>query len=332
MVRRRPLSRYNIRGLKIPVPEGKTFDVVGMGLNAVDDLCVVPHYPSFNSKTRIHALHRQGGGQVATAMVALARWGVRVRYIGKVGDDERGRFSVRSIRQEGVDVSHVTVEPGATSQFAFIIIDARNGERTILWDRDERLRYRKGELSEEAVCSGRILHLDGHDIAATCQAIRWARQVGIPTVMDIDKVEEGTAEMVRDIDFLITSSNFPIRYTGVKDREAALRALGEAVNGFVTITLGREGAMALTEDGPRHFPGFKVRAVDTTGAGDVFHAGFIFGLLKGWDLKQTMAFSNAVAAMKCTQIGGRAGIPKLSAALTFLAEHLPHWQDISTPV
>jgi sugar/nucleoside kinase (ribokinase family) len=312
--------------LPISMPQDKPFHVVGMGLNAVDDLCVVPRYPEFNTKMRIRSMSRQGGGQVATAMVALARWGLRARYVGKVGDDERGRFSLESIRREGVEVSHVTVEPGATNQFALIVIDARTGERTILWDRDERLRYREGELCRQAICSGTILHLDGHDVPATRQALIWAREAGIPTVMDIDKVEEGTAEMIRLVDFLITSSSFPTQFTGIDDPERALRALASRVNGFVAMTLGREGALALTPQGALRCPGFPVHAVDTTGAGDVFHAGFIFGLLQGWGLERIMEFANAVAAMKCTQLGGRPGIPRVPEALAFLAERLPHWR------
>jgi sulfofructose kinase len=274
-------------------------------------------------------MERQGGGQVATAMVALSRWGLKVRYIGKVGSDEDGRFSLESIRGEGVDVEFVTVEPGASNQFAVIIVDAQSGERTILWDRDERLMYRPGELSREAVCSGCILHLDGHDIPATRQAIAWAREEGIPTVMDLDKVEEGTAEMIRGVDYLISSATFPEQFTGIADREEALRALSAHTGGFVAMTLGREGALALTPEGTLHSPGFVVNAVDTTGAGDVFHAGFILGLLKGWSLQRTMEFANAVAAMKCTRLGGRRGIPTLRDAVGFLAERLPHWRGVS---
>jgi sugar/nucleoside kinase (ribokinase family) len=260
-------------------------------------------------------------------MVALARWGRRVRYIGKVGDDDRGGFSLESIRSEGVDVSEVLIEPGAASQLGIIIIDARNGERTILWDRDEKLMYREGELSRVAITSGCVLHLDGHDIPATFQSIRWAREEGIPTVMDIDKVEEGTWEIIKDVDFLITSSTFPSRITGLNSAAEALEDLAKKVNGFVGMTLGRDGALCLTEGELYHSPGFQLEAVDTTGAGDVFHAGFIFGLLEGWELERTLEFANAVAAIKCTQIGGRAGIPTLPNALTFLSERLPHWND-----
>ncbi len=315
--------------MRFPIPPNpqKAFDVVGLGLNAVDDLCVVPHFPEFNSKVKMISLERQGGGQVATAMVALAKWGLKVRYIGKVGGDELGSFSLESIRSQGVEVSFVTREEGARNQYAFILIDARNGERTIIWDRDPRLMYRPGELSQEAVCSGRVLHLDGHDVGATLQAIGWARQNGIPTVIDLDKVEDGTEEMVAMVDYLISSQRFPCRLTGISDPVRALQALGSMARGFVAMTLGAEGCLALTPSGPLHCPGFPVKAVDTTGAGDVFHAGFIFGLLKGWELQQILEFSNCVAAMKCTKLGGRPGIPSLRQALDFLCQRLPHWRD-----
>lgn len=313
---------------QIPSSRQRPFEVVGLGLNSVDDLCVVPHFPEFNTKVKMISLERQGGGQVATAMVALARWGLRVRYIGKVGGDELGSFSLESIGSEGVDVSFVTREEGVRNQYAFIVIDARNGERTIIWDRDPRLMYKPGELSREAVCSGRILHLDGHDVGATLQALNWAQEEGIPTVIDLDKVEDGTEEMVRRVDYLISSARFPGRLTGIKDPERALQALGKMARGFVGMTLGSEGCLALTPEGPLHCPGFRVQAVDTTGAGDVFHAGFIFGLLQGWELKRILEFANCVAAIKCTRLGGRPGIPTLTQALDFLCERLPHWSSL----
>lgn len=311
----------------IPLDSTRSFDVVGLGLNAVDDLCVVPHFPEFNTKVKMLSLQRQGGGQVATAMVALARWGLRVRYVGKVGDEELGRFSLESIRAEGVDVDFVTTEAGARNQYAFILIDANSGERTIIWGRDDKLMYRPGELSREAVCSGRILHMDGHDVQATLQAIEWAKRDRIPTVLDIDKVEEGTWEMISQVDFVISSSSFPSKLTGISDPTRALEELGRKVPGFVAMTLGRDGCLALTPHGPLHCPGFHVQAVDTTGAGDVFHAGFIFGLLQGWELLRILEFANCVAAIKCTLLGGRTGIPTLDKAVVFLAQRLPHWRE-----
>jgi sugar/nucleoside kinase (ribokinase family) len=298
----------------LSLSKDKPFEVVGMGLNSVDFLCVVPQFPTLNSKTEILHFSKQGGGQVATAMVALSRWGIRTKYIGKVGDDELGTFSLQSLRHEGIDVSSVTIEPKANSQFAMIIVDQPSGERTILWDRDERLMYRKGELQKEDICSGRLLHLDGHDIRAAIQCARWAKEEGIPTVVDLDKVEPLTSELIKKIDFIITSSTFPSLLTGILDREKALIELKKQIPGFLCVTLGREGAVALVDGDILRVNGFKVNSVDTTGAGDVFHAGFIYGLLQNWEVMEILKFANAVAALKCRDLGGRRGIPTLEEA------------------
>ncbi len=299
-------------------PENKPFDVVGMGLNSVDFLVLVPEYPASNSKMRIRRFEKSGGGQVATAMVALSRWGTRTKYIGKVGGDELGQFSLESIRQEGVDVSSVTVESQVSNQFATIIVDGKSGDRTILWDRDDRLTYRDGELKKEDVCSGKILHLDGHDIRAALQCARWAREEHIPVILDVDKVEPLTSELIKDIDFVVTGSRFPTLFTGILDREKAFLELQKHTSGFLCTTLGSEGTMALLEGEILRVKGFKVEVVDTTGAGDVFHAGFIYGLLQNWDLEKILQFANAVAALKCRELGGRKGIPPVREVQEFL--------------
>jgi len=295
-------------------PKNKPFEVVGMGLNSVDFLSLVPQFPTLNSKMEILQFSKQGGGQVATAMVALSRWGIRTKYIGKVGDDELGDFSLDSLRQDGVDVSSVAVEQNATSQFAMIIVDRASGERTILWDRDKQLIYREGELRREEVCSGKILHLDGHDIQAAIQCAKWAKEDGILTVIDLDKIEPLTSELIKKIDFIITSSRFPTLFTGISDREKALIEMQRQIPGFLCATLGREGAVALVDGNILRVKGFKVDAVDTTGAGDVFHAGFIYGLLQNWEVMEILRFANAVAALKCRDLGGRRGIPTLEEA------------------
>jgi sugar/nucleoside kinase (ribokinase family) len=299
-------------------PENKPFDVVGMGLNSVDFLVLVPEYPASNSKMRIRRFEKSGGGQVATAMVALSRWGTRTKYIGKVGGDELGQFSLESIRQEGVDVSSVTVESQVSNQFATIIVDGKSGDRTILWDRDDRLTYRDGELKKEDVCSGKILHLDGHDIRAALQCARWAREEHIPVILDVDKVEPLTSELIKDIDFVVTGSRFPTLFTGILDREKAFLELQKHTSGFLCTTLGSEGTMALLAEEILRVKGFKGEVVDTTGAGDVFHAGFIYGLLQNWDLEKILQFANAVAALKCRELGGRKGIPTLREVQEFL--------------
>ncbi len=299
--------------------QDKPFDVVGMGLNSVDFISVVPEFPTLNSKMKMLRFSKQGGGQVATAMVALSRWDVKTKYIGKVGEDELGQFSLNSLHQEGVDVSSVTIEPNATNQFAMIIVDSTSGGRTILWNRDERLMYREGELRKEEVCSGKLLHLDGHDIHAALQCARWAKDEGIPIVVDLDKVDPLTSELIKEIDFVITSSRFPMLFTGISDQKKAFLELQKHTSGFLCATLGHEGAIALVNGEFLHVKGFEVNTVDTTGAGDVFHGGFIYGLLQNWEVVEILRFANAVAALKCQDLGGRKGIPTLEEVIKFLS-------------
>jgi sulfofructose kinase len=298
--------------------QDKPFDVVGMGLNSVDFISVVPEFPTLNSKMKMLRFSKQGGGQVATAMVALSRWSVKTKYIGKVGEDELGQFSLHSLRQEGVDVSSVTIEPNATNQFAMIIVDGSTGDRTILWNRDERLMYCEGELRKEEIRSGKLLHLDGHDIDAALQCARWAKEEEIPIVVDLDKVEPLTSELIKEVDFVITSSRFPMLFTGISDQKKALLELQKHTSGFLCATLGHEGAMALVNGEFHSIEGLKVKSVDTTGAGDIFHAGFIYGLLQNWEVVEILRFANAAAALKCQDLGGRKGIPTLEETQKFL--------------
>jgi len=298
--------------------QDKPFDVVGMGLNSVDFISVVPEFPTLNSKMKMLRFSKEGGGQVATAMVALARWGVKTKYIGKVGEDELGQFSLNCLRQEGVDVSSVTIEPNATNQFAMIIVDGSTGDRTILWNRDERLMYCEGELRKEEIRSGKLLHLDGHDIDAALQCARWAKEEEIPIVVDLDKVEPLTSELIKEVDFVITSSRFPMLFTGISDQKKALLELQKHTSGFLCATLGHEGAMALVNGEFLSIEGLKVKSVDTTGAGDIFHAGFIYGLLQNWEVAEILRFANAAAALKCQDLGGRKGIPTLEETQKFL--------------
>lgn len=304
--------------LALKIPRDRPFDVVGLGLNAVDFLCVIPRFPEPNTKLRMLQFARQGGGQVATALVTCARLGLRTKYIGKVGSDDLGRFSRASLVEEGVEASDVMVAVGARSQFAVILVEGATGDRTILWDRDARLALRPDELDPEKVCAGRVLHLDGHDVAAPLQAARWARARGIPVVLDAETVKEGTAELVRCVDVLITAAGFPQELSGVTDEAKALRALARLGPSVVCVTLGVRGALALYRGRFFPAPAFKVECVDTTGAGDVFHGAFIYGMLKGWALQTILRCANAAAAMKCRGLGGRQAIPTLPELREFL--------------
>ena len=276
----------------------------------MDTICVVPGFPRFNTKTHMSEVRIEPGGQVATALATCTRLGLRARYIGSVGNDDWGKRQIASLRAENLDLQVREVE-GATSQVAIIVIEEGVGERTILWRRDPRLAFPVAALQREWITRARILHLDGCDTAAAFQAAKWAREAGIPVVIDIDEIyDESTHELLRLVDYLIASSDFAEDPRELAERYGC---------GVVGITSGAEGATFVDRDRRLiQSPGFKVPVADTTGAGDVFHGGFIYGLLQGWPLEETIRFANAVAAMKCTQIGARSGIPGLREAQEFL--------------
>lgn len=293
-------------------PAGENvFDVVGMGLNAVDHLCVIPRFPKYEEKLRMEAFRRAGGGQVASAMVACARWGLRTGYIGKVGGGDLGAFSLSTLTQAGVDVSDVAVVPDVLNQFAFILIDKTTGERTIIWTRDDRLKMLPEEVPSGTIARARILHLDGHDASAAAYAAREARRLGVVVVVDAETVKDGTGDMIASADYVVASSEFPERFTGRAGRLEALREIKAGGAVCVVSTLGKMGSVCLFEDRVIETPGFKVECVDSTGAGDVFHAAFLYGLAGGWEMEKTLGFSNAAAALNCTEIGARAGIKTL---------------------
>jgi sugar/nucleoside kinase (ribokinase family) len=275
----------------------------------MDTICVVSRFPEPNTKSRLADVRVEPGGQVATALATCTRLGLKARYIGSVGTDHWGKLQLASLAAEGLELCVRNVED-SPSQTAVIILEEGVGERTILWQRDPRLSYPVAQLQREFITSARILHLDGCDSAAALQAARWAREAGIPVIIDIDELyDDSTHELLRLVDYLIASSDFAEDPRELRDRYGC-RVVG--------ITRGTEGALFVEGDRLMKSSAFRVPVIDTTGAGDVFHGAFIYGLLQEWDLDDTIRFSHATAAMKCMQMGARRGIPTLSEVQQFL--------------
>ena len=292
--------------------KARQIDVVGLGINATDTIIRLPHFPATDSKIELLSAEIRPGGQVATAMVACRRWRLRTRYIGKIGDDPAGKFQVSEMAREGVQAIWIRTA-NCSSQCSFILVDGRSGERTVLWQRDPRIAIAPSDLRRRSLRGCRALLVDGHDTAASTRAARWARQEFIPVVADLDNLYTGVKGLLKHVDFPITSKDFPERLTGERN---LLKSLPKIHSQFkcclTTATLGHLGAIAW--DGSRFFlsPGFRVRALDTTGAGDIFHAGFIYGLLQRWSVEVTLEFSNAAAAINCTASGASGGIASLA--------------------
>lgn len=297
------------------MPSGNppVFDVVGVGLNAIDYLCRVPRFPVPGEKHRMSGFVRQGGGQVATALVALSRWGLRSKYVGNVGDDDHGRLSLSLLRDEGIDVSDARVVTGALSQFAVILVQDDSGERTILWDRDPRIRIRPEDLPLGAIRRARAVLLDGHDVPASIASARAAREAGVPVLLDAEKVQEGTLELLGLCDHIVAASGFVRQLAPDLEASKGAERIHERFSPrTAAVTLGDRGVVGFDGRTTVRLPAIRVPAADTTGAGDVFHAGFLYALLAGRAYPDILAFGNAAAGLSCRSVGGRAGIPSLS--------------------
>ena len=305
----------------LTLPGDRPFDAVGFGLNAVDHLIVVPEYPAFDTKMRLLEHKQSAGGQTASAMVALRRLGLQTAYAGRFGSDPEGHFGYQTLKDEDVNIDFAEIVEGARNQIAFITIDARSGERTIVWDRDDRLAYTAEDAPAEFGTLGKVLHLDGHDPPACARLAQAARNSGTIISADIDNVYEGLPKLLPLIDIMIGSKEIPWRVTGIRDeREAMIELKSRYGCALVGMTVGAKGAVLYHEGRFIESPGFGAPGGcrDTTGAGDAFHAGFLYGFLTGEDLETSMKLGNAVAAMKCSALGARTALPTKSELDEFL--------------
>lgn len=306
----------------LPVPgrsPGRPWDVLGLGLNATDHLCLIPERPAWGGKLRMRRLVSMGGGQAATAACCLARLGHRVAYAGVAGDDQAGRQAAPWLREFGVEPRGLVVKPGTLSQQAFIMVEEQDGERTIVWSRDEACHLEPADLDPALMAGARVLHLDGHFWQASLKAAELARAAGAVVSLDAERVFAGTAELVGRCDVVVGCQDFAQRLLSIDDPRRALEGLAALGPAWVGRTLGTRGAELLVAGRYYHHAGFAVRAVDTTGAGDVFHAGLVHAILLGQEPEQALATANACAAMSVTALGGRAALPRHSELEAFLA-------------
>ncbi len=298
--------------------EFETFDVVGLGQCSYDLIGRLDEYPPLDHKAELTALVEQGGGPVATALVTLSRLGVQTALLGRVGDDRYGDDIRRGLADEGVDCRGLVVGQG-TSQLAFIAVDD-SGHRNIFWHRGSVSPLTEGEIPYAMIGRAKVLHLDGLHMTPTLAAARHARDVGVTTVLDAGTVRPGIETLLPYIDHLVVAETFARQFAGHDDWPHALEQLASYGAEAITVTLGAQGSISRTPDGGLHVQrAFPVDVVDTTGCGDVFHGGYIYGLLQSWSLPQNLRFASACAALKTRQSGGRTAIPGLREVMMFLS-------------
>lgn len=294
--------------------------VVGIGQCAWDYLAVVDSFPMVDTKQEVLEWQEQGGGPAATALVTLARLGIPCEFFGITGDDPEGERIRESLLSEGIEFRNSIIRCNASSQTAFIAIERGSGTRTIFWRRPSGDPLLPEELPADCLDGCDFLLLDGLMSEVSLFAAHRARELGIPVMLDAGRVRPGMVELAGLCDYLVAAEQFALDLGWDGQPENFLSTARKLAAPVVTITLGKQGSVTFREDEIIPVPAFSVESVDTTGAGDVFHGGYLFGILRGLALTDTIRFASAVAALKCTRIGGRAGIPHLAEALRFLAE------------
>ena len=302
----------------VPI-EARRFDVVGLGVNALDLIAVIDGFPQPDAKHMIDQVEIQGGGMTATAMVACARLGLRARYVGKVGGDLWSRLALRFLRQDHVDIRGVIRVKDSPGHLSIVLTDRSSGQRALFARRPPAYEIRADEIDRTVIQSARLLHIDGVDVHAALRAIEWARDASMTITMDGERIVPGIGNVWPRVDLLVCNPRFLASEAGTSDPEAGLRILASKGPPRVAVTLAEQGVLGLVDGRFVRAPGFRVSPIiDTNGAGDVFHGACAVGELRGWPLEWTLTFANAVAALKCRTLGGRAGIPTMPEVRAFL--------------
>ena len=296
-------------------------DVVGLGYCAHDILAITADLPEFDGAgmTPLADLTHDGGGQVGTALTALARLGASVGYVGILGDDREGRWLRDLFVREGVDISRLRVSAQVGTNICLLLVEQGTGRRAILCHR--RVGTHDLILDDADrlyIQAARVLHLDGQFMPAAIRAARWARQAGVRVCFDANHPRPGLHELLPLVDWLVVSELFPAAYTGFSKPREAARALLSLGGEVLVVTQGAQGCQVWTADDRFRVPGFPVQAVDTTGAGDAYHGAFLYAMLQDWTLRQVATFANAVAAINCQTLGGRRGLPALAQVQAML--------------
>lgn len=297
------------------------YDVLGLGVATLDYIGTVASEPLLGRKQPLANWQEAGGGPVATALVTLVRLGLKVGMAGAVGDDVYGPRILADLQQAGVATEAIQVQRGG-SHVAFVLAEPGSDRRTVWWHNDPAV-LRGVTLDAALVQSARALLIDTHMPDAALRAAQIMQAAGGLVMIDAERVKEQTLELLPYCDALVVSENFGREATGENEPERSAQALHNRYGKLVVVTAGEQGSWCVAPGEAFHTPAFAIEVVDTTGAGDVFHGGFLYGLLQGWSLRQVARFASATAALACRAIGGRAGIPTLTEVEALLRAGRP---------
>ena len=290
-------------------------DVVGVGANSIDFVYRLPAYPRPDSafaKLRITDHLISCGGQVTTALATCTALGLRTAYVGSFGADEHGTRMRDELRRRGIDTAH-TIVCDAPNPYAVILLDDQAGERIVLWSRDAGVALTPAHVADarDTIEAARLVHVDDVDLDASIAAATVARDAGRPVTSDIERTTDDIRALVDVVTIPIFAEHVPAALTGETDLARALERLRQPHHTMLCVTLGARGALLLAGGSVIREPGIRIRAIDTTGAGDVFRGAFICALLRGDAPRDVVHFANTAAAVSCTRVGAMNSVPTL---------------------
>lgn len=295
--------------------------VAGLGACSLDYISTIPRFPEEDTKCEVPVWQLHGGGPVPTALVTLSRFKIKTRFMGIIGPDEAGKNIQSGLQAENVDIRFMVKGYTGMSQVAVILVNRANGKRTIFWAKSTSGEIEEKDLKPsffEHVC---FLHLDGRMLNVSIKAAQEAKKRSIPVMLDAGSMREELIALIELCDYIIASQRFSDVF-GQGNHENTVKRLLKKGLKSVTVTLGPKGSITAIDDKLLFQPAFPVKAVDTTGAGDVFHGAYIYGILQKWPVEKILQFASWASAMKCQKIGGRAGIPTFEDALDLINRQL----------
>jgi sugar/nucleoside kinase (ribokinase family) len=312
-----------------------SLDVIGIDdLPVVDYLLQVEVLPKTNDLVAAVNPSWQCGGKVATAMAVLGRLNAKAGMIGVVGDDKPGTYCLEDFKRHGVDISRMVIDPGKTTTVSICLAEQSTQGRSFIGVHGTRRHLRDDDIPEDYIQTAKYLHLC-QMMPASVHGARLAKKHGLKVAFDGDLYEKEIEDHLDLIDIFIASEFFYKQMfddTGLHYLEKNCFTLRDRGPEIVIITLGPLGSAGVYGEKFFRTPGFQVDVADTTGAGDVFHGAFLYGLLQQYDIEYAARFANGASAIKCTRQGGRAGIPQLETVNRFLADGLIDYTGIDQRV
>ena len=295
-------------------------EVLGYGISCVDYMAVVDKIPEIDETTIMVDFSKQMGGPVAVAMAAFSNLGGRASYAGGIGKDENGRIIKETLNMFKVDIRPVIERKSFVSPFSFVLIEKKSGKRTIIFNPGCTSSIRFSEFDISYFRNVKFLHLEGFLTEEAIKAADWAHTNNIAVVLDAGFYLPRMDALLKKSDIVVASKDFTVELGGssvLKEGVKKIKKIAPDTN-LIVATGGEEGSVCLYENNFFYQPAFKIKPIDTTGAGDVFHGAFLFGLVKNWGIQKVLEFSSAAAAFKCTRQGGIKGIPDYDEVVNFI--------------